>query len=821
MALPRSALPPYVNQSFVSSLPDNETMSTAQALFFRYHPAVLQNTILETTLKAAEFSAKTRAEQLEYLRNEQQRLSDLRARYRQSGAGPSGSAELAGRTGSVTGRGGGRGGGGRGGGGTDPTGRFLADMTNAENDRFELGLKAGQLVLDKMNELDRKPRQFVAFEEEILAGERTASRQGRSTPFNLPAVLVTKFGEVSARMGAAAEDADPYQRKNAATDLFLELQRLYPETYGVPGQPSLRPGSPQYQNTQLLAAAIDEIYKTSNFLSNSLSTANDPLRMMETERQRVRLSLEDMTRFDAGVAPGFFELEARRRVGGMSVQEKDTDGDGKVSPAEDAAALKKVMEQSRKELGIAEPLTDDELVLLDRYTRALADDGQATPEELGGADDFARAKAAYDKGRRVENLPRGYAPFYDDTYLNILSEESAVRRRLGELEAPTEDPFQEAARRATGDVALPVVPQEALDAAAAAGGPLAADALPFAIKRFTATAGSIDPQTPVERFAQRLIDADPMQRPSFQDFAAQVGKKYFDDPMKRREALAYYGAFFRAKDFSTDSLTDVAEEARNIDAALAAAVAEAPKGDFPVALRGRVEPGLREQALSDTLGAAGVSPAFRETFFTGLPPSLPSGPPSAETAVTTSTLSTTEGGEGGRGGIGDFRPEAGLFMQEAGAVPPTTTGLRPSTFVEQPPSPPPMTPLPRSNIAPTQSFLASPQTVPPSRSPVTPFTPPPPPLPSFLGQMAAGVGTMNSRIPSTSGVTAPGAVAPPPMYRAPTAPMGIDPVAEMRARAAVAAMREQQAMTVQEAQRAAADRQAAEEALLLLERAGL
>ena len=783
MVLPRSALPPYVNQSFVSSLPDNETMSTAQALFFRYHPAVLQNTILETTLKAAEFSAKTRAEQLEYLRNEQQRLSDLRARYRQSGAGPSGSAELAGRTGSVTGRGGGRGGmGGGGRGGTDPTGRFLADMTNAENDRFELGLKAGQLVLDKMNELDRKPRQFVAFEEEILAGERTASRQGRSTPFNLPAVLVTKFGEVSARMGAAAEDADPYQRKNAATDLFLQLQRLYPETYGVPGQPDLRPGSPQYQNTQLLAAAIDEIYKTSNFLSNSLSTANDPLRMMETERQRVRLSLEDMTRFDAGVAPGFFELEARRRVGGMSVQEKDTDGDGKVSPAEDAAALKKVMEQSRKELGIAEPLTDDELVLLDRYTRALADDGQATPEELGGADDFARAKAAYDKGRRVENLPRGYAPFYDDTYLNILSEESAVRRRLGELEAPTEDPFQEAARRATGDVALPVVPQEALDAAAAAGGPLAADALPFAIKRFTATAGSIDPQTPVERFAQRLIDADPMQRPSFQDFAAQVGKKYFDDPMKRREALAYYGAFFRAKDFSTDSLTDVAEEARNIDAALAAAVAEAPKA---------------------------------------VPPSLPSGPPSAETAVTTSTLSTTEGGEGGRGGIGDFRPEAGLFMQEAGAVPPTTTGLRPSTFVEQPPSPPPMTPLPRSNIAPTQSFLASPQTVPPSRSPVTPFTPPPPPLPSFLGQMAAGVGTMNSRIPSTSGVTAPGAVAPPPMYRAPTAPMGIDPVAEMRARAAVAAMREQQAMTVQEAQRAAADRQAAEEALLLLERAGL
>jgi hypothetical protein len=319
---------------------------------------------------------------------------------------------------------------------------------------------------------------------------------------------------------------------------------------------------------------------------------------------------------------------------------------------------------------------------------------------------------------------------------------------------------------------LPVVPQEALDAAAAAGGPLAADALPFAIKRFTATAGSIDPQTPVERFAQRLIDADPMQRPSFQDFAAQVGKKYFDDPMKRREALAYYGAFFRAKDFSTDSLTDVAEEARNIDAALAAAVAEAPKA---------------------------------------VPPSLPSGPPSAETAVTTSTLSTTEGGEGGRGGIGDFRPEAGLFMQEAGAVQPTAT----STGV--PPSPPSMGALPRSNVAPTQSFLASPQAAPPSRPPVTPSTP----LPSFLGQMAAGVSAANLGTPFfPSGVTAPPA-APPPMYRAPTAPMGIDPVAEMRARAAVAAMREQQAMTVQEAQRAAADRQAAEEALLLLERAGL
>jgi hypothetical protein len=78
------------------------------------------------------------------------------------------------------------------------------------------------------------------------------------------------------------------------------------------------------------------------------------------------------------------------------------------------------------------------------------------------------------------------------------------------------------------------------------GSPLAVDALPYAMLRYHKGAGHISPESAVERFAQKIIDRSGGSA-TFKDFAVQASKKYFHYPHKRREALAYYGAYMCAK----------------------------------------------------------------------------------------------------------------------------------------------------------------------------------------------------------------------------------------------------------------------------------
>lgn len=536
MALPRSSLPPYANQSFLSP-GAAEQYSLAQQLFFKYNPATLQRQLFEDLLKDEQFKALERQQQIEALQTRKENLDSLLARYRETGAGPSGSAKLAVGSRTATGRGG-AGRGGAGGGGVGDNLDFLSDMTRNEIDRAEAAQKGALLAEDLLDEYDRKPRQFEIFEGDFVAGLDRKYRTGAPAPADLALELNQAFYETAGRMAGTLDQATPEQRAKAASDFYYKLRRRYPQLL-TPQNGVLSADAMEVLDT------IDTVYQTDGFLTQNITAGMEPANVVEQRRQVLRQSL--LASQGIGVQP--FEARGRELLGTLTAEQKDLNKDGKVSADEEAAAVKRTMEQARKELGIAEPLTDEEALLLSRYTNMLADDGRVSEEEQKafGAD-FEAAKAAFEKGRRVENLPRGAAPFYDESYLRLLSERAGISAQEAELIGTGETPAQAAARRALGDIQMPQVPPEALEAARAAGGPLAADALPFALKRFTAASGAIAPESPVERFAQKLIDADIAKRPTFQDFAQQVGKKYFDDPNKRREALAYYGAYFHALD---------------------------------------------------------------------------------------------------------------------------------------------------------------------------------------------------------------------------------------------------------------------------------
>lgn len=544
MALPRSSLPPYANQSFLSPSAA-EQFSLAQQLFFKYNPATLQRELFNDLLKDEQFKALERQQQIEALQTRKQNLDSLLARYRETGAGPSGSTKLAVGSRGTTGRGGSRAGG-AGAGGAGDSFDFVSDMTRNEINRAEAAQKGALLAEDLLDEYDRKPRQFEIFEGDFVAGLDRKYKQGAPKPADLALELNQAFYETAGRMAGTLDQATPEQRAKAASDFYYQLRRRYPDLL-TPQNGVLSRDAMEVLET------IDTVYKTDNFLSQNITAGMEPANVVEQRRQVLRQSL--LGSQGIGVQP--FEARGRQLLGTLTTEQKDLNKDGVVSPEEEAEAVKRTMEQARKELGIAEPLTDEEALLISRYTSMLADDGQVSDEEQKafGAD-FDAAKAAFEKGRRVENLPRGAAPFYDESYLRLLSERAGISAQEAELIGTGETPAQAAARRTLGDIQMPQVPPEALEAARAGGGPLAADALPFALKRFTATSGAIAPESPVEKFAQKLIDADVTQRPTFQDFAQQVGKKYFDDPNKRREALAYYGAYFHALDTRGTTLDD-------------------------------------------------------------------------------------------------------------------------------------------------------------------------------------------------------------------------------------------------------------------------
>jgi hypothetical protein len=583
-------------------------MTRAQEMFFKHHPAVYQKALYERLLRSEQYKTKTDAEKQQLLQKQLADISGLLARYRETGAGPSGSAKLATGFGGGGRTGAGRGGGGGGGGTSGDYLDFIEGMTGNEINRGKAGLDSQLLVEQQMERIERTPVQFAAFQQQFLAEEDRLYRQGRTSLGDLPAKLVSQFTANAERLAGDLERATPYQARRAAADFYMQLRRRNPQIFGVPGEP-LTP------DAQVVLSVLDDTYGTEGFLLNTLMTGKEPLFEIEKERQRVYRDMQSA----AGVAVQPFESRGRELLGGMSLSEKDTNKDGKVSADEEAAAMKRATEQARKELGIAEPLTDEEALLISRYTGLLEDDGIITEQEKQafGAD-FEAARAAFEKGRRVENLPRGAQPFYDQTYLDLLEERAGLRGQLGQLEGMEGTPEQRAARATLG---LPTIDAAALDAAsAAAGTPLAGETMPFAVARYNKGGGQINPESPAERVAQRIIDANQGAIP-FLDFVAAVNKRYPKDELARRDALAYYGAFGYANQSKMQTL-DVAKAAAAIgeketpEAAAQALSAAAQREG------GRGVGGSFEDLAISRAGMSGQGVDASINFF-GQPPSLP------------------------------------------------------------------------------------------------------------------------------------------------------------------------------------------------------
>ena len=117
----------------------------------------------------------------------------------------------------------------------------------------------------------------------------------------------------------------------------------------------------------------------------------------------------------------------------------------------------------------------------------------------------------------------------------------AARRTLGRPVEPVPGPDE-----------LPYVSPEALQAAAAAGGNIAAESLPYAIRRVRQGGGVIEPKGDVEEQAQQIIEMG--RDRSCPHFMEAINRLYPGDVEKRRKAAAYYGAFYYNQDLKSQTL---------------------------------------------------------------------------------------------------------------------------------------------------------------------------------------------------------------------------------------------------------------------------
>ena len=414
------------------------------------------------------------------------------------------------------------------------------------------------------------------------------------TPDDLAINLELAFLDAQERFGASAVNEPLLTRKVAATDLYYKLRQRRPDLLPAIGE-----------GGQITAAAakvidtLDQMYGTEGFLLQSLQGGREPNQALDAEKKVAA----DTLLGQAGFGPGVFESRARELVGSLTDADLDLNKDGKVTDEERAEAMKKAMAQARKEMGIVDPLSDDEALMLSRYMEALSDDGKATREELG--EDYDAARAAYEKGRRVENLPRGASAYYDDSYLDLLGRRQTLRSQAERATSLDGTPIERAAARAEG---LPEIDADAY-AAAAAISPLAAESMPWAMKRFTDAGGAISPQSMVENKADAIINASPTKRPNFNDFTQQINKLYPDDALKRREAYAYYGAYFNAVDTRGTTLSD-AKLRGDVNK-----VAREMERDLPKPPRNPRQPPL----VDGYAAYGGVPPVDEMDFYTEMP----------------------------------------------------------------------------------------------------------------------------------------------------------------------------------------------------------
>ena len=322
------------------------------------------------------------------------------------------------------------------------------------------------------------------------------------------------------------------QAATAATQLWNVLTRYNTNLVEIR---QLADGSYQQVTSDAgmaLADLIDQEFRT-DWLRSNLVAGQSPTAALQ-QQKNVELGR-------AGAAPGRSFMEQR-----MEALAAKVGADGVVTEDEQAQ-----LSEMRKLYGLAEPLDEQEQAFLVRYIEALRDDGVATREELGA--DYDAARAAYEKGRNLEQLPRGMAAFYDESYLRGLGRLSEIDRQMLELQVDG-TPAQIAARRAYpgAGVGIPTVTPEAV-AAAAAVHPMAAEVLPYAMKRVMAADGTVEARTQGERFAQRYLRMDGNR--DFAGLVEAVNKRFPNDPIAKREALAFYGAANYQADVQSTSLS--------------------------------------------------------------------------------------------------------------------------------------------------------------------------------------------------------------------------------------------------------------------------
>ena len=563
MPLPQPVYPPYRPKEFLT--PNEEgTIRRAVELYAKYHPAAMQQKLYDTLLKDEGFKAANEQKRVDMLTQERDTILSNLARFRETGLGASGRA--GGRSGA-----GAKYGTRAGSAGNSATFDYSAAMARTEATRNAAAAKTTVENVNAINrkyELDQVHASFVTNVTGLIDDSVTADGFSK-----------TLKGQIDAATSqlAAAATSGIEARRAAAVSIYTQVLSKHPQWF-------LKNGVVQPVGLQI-AMMLDGALQTGGntgqgvpFLVANLQAGESPSAVL-FQIQQAELSAV------GGVGPGHFEMDARDRL-----EKFDTDGDGALDETENAAYLAEVKAR-RSASGIPEPMTIEEQAFLGTYIDALRDDGVATREEIGA--DYDQALAAYQKGKLVERLPRGAAAFYDEAYLRGLGRLQEVDKQLGEIES-RESPSTRAAQRALG---LPSVPQEALEAAARIS-PLAAETLPFAMRRVSQAHGEVTPSDGVERFAQRLIETDNTR--DFNAIARLVAKKYPNDAVARRKALSYYGAYYYVQDTKVQT-TD--QSMIDADSATAAAEFMREVAPTPTDFKLSPEQGMPAPLTSGSVGA--------------------------------------------------------------------------------------------------------------------------------------------------------------------------------------------------------------------------
>jgi hypothetical protein len=499
MALPQPTFLPYKLQEFVNT---DKVVSRGLELFAKYHPAQMQQALYQQLLQEYSRRDMSAREKEKVLTSEYEKLMKVATNFRETGLGPSGKGGV-GLGGSAR----------QGGRGTDK----LSEMTNAIAKLFgeftDNKIASAELSKDLRDQITEK---YALREQEnvlIRAIENEARRQSGDTqalsPRSLEGVIATATTRYINRVDP--KDVPLPAREQAAAVLFDRLRDTYPGAVDV-----------------RVADAIDRMFGTLGFARSAVGSERS---LVDRHRDSKNAELSG-ARFDS--TPEAFALRMAKeletaKLGGATADQ--------LQQIRDRYALQ------REELGITTPLTTEEQAFLNTYIKHLRDDGQADPDEFESPEQYEAALAAYEKAKNVERLPRGAAPFFDEGYLRAIGRMGEIEKQLAGL-AGRPDPGQLAAQKTLG---LPTI-SDADFAAAAQISPLAAEALPYGVKRFQDAQGDLQPRDNDERIALQLIVNG--NRGDFVPFMQQVNKLTKGEPDRARRMAAFYQAYYAAQDMS-------------------------------------------------------------------------------------------------------------------------------------------------------------------------------------------------------------------------------------------------------------------------------